>query len=75
MTASDPRLAEYRRAYPQSRAVRTYYLAHNSGVKRAYGCVFCRAVLDTESADFPMTRHARRAIAEHACERQDWRAP
>lgn len=58
-------LVEYRRTNPESRAVRAY--VHRGGAtQRVYCCTFCGRQVDTESAGYPMTQHARRAIAAHA---------
>lgn len=57
-------ITQYRREHPLSRAVGCYVNA-GGGMQRRYVCTFCRCVIDTESARYPMTKHAHEAIREH----------
>ena len=65
MTQLEKALAEYRKQNPKSRAVKGWLNA-GGGTQRQYVCTFCRRTIDTESAGYPMTKHAKKNIAEHA---------
>lgn len=55
----------YREHNPQSRAVHGWTEYGSTGAVRRYTCIFCRAEIDTESKEYPPTRHATEATREH----------
>lgn len=57
-------VAMVRAENPHSRAIDVYRNA-GGGSRRRYECPLSGAVIDTESANYPMTKHAREAIDEH----------
>jgi hypothetical protein len=58
----------YRADHPRSRAVRAYTLACSSGTVRRAQCIYCRRVIATCSAAWPMTKTFVADIAQHFCD-------
>ncbi len=52
---------------PGGRPVR-FWGARGGATRRKYVCYFCGDVIDTESASYPMTKHAAAAIDAHGLE-------
>lgn len=63
-----PIVAAYREAHPRSRAIRPYTLARSSGRVRRAQCIFCRAVIATCSAEWPVTKRFQAEIESHECD-------
>lgn len=58
-------IQRYRTENPASRAVDSF-VNKGGGSQRKYVCTFCRCLIDTESASYRRTVHAKKAIVEHA---------
>lgn len=55
----------YRDAHRESRAPWWTVVYGSGGTRRKYSCIACGCVIDTESANYPQTKHAREACDEH----------
>lgn len=52
-------------AMARNTRVKNWYGRSGSSIRRSYYCHVCNALIDTESAKYPMTVHARKAIEAH----------
>jgi hypothetical protein len=56
----------YRKKTKQSLNIKRWYGRRGGGTQRVYICYVCDVSIDTESACYPITRHAEDAINSHA---------